>query len=114
MYKKLLGLVSAGLATAPLAMFGQAPKPKLEFEVASIKPAPQPTPALMQAGKIHIGMNIDGARVDIGGMPIMALLPQVFRVKQYQVSGAGTGPDFNFMNTDRWDILAKLPDGATE
>jgi uncharacterized protein (TIGR03435 family) len=92
-------------------MFGQAP-PKLEFEVASIKPAPQLTPALVQSGKMHIGMNIDGARVDIGGMPIMSLLPQVFRVKQYQISGLGTGMDF--MNTDRWDILAKLPDGATE
>jgi uncharacterized protein (TIGR03435 family) len=69
---------------------------------------------------MHIGMNIDGARVDIGGMPIMALLPQVFRVKQYQISGAGTqarpglGSGMDFMNTDRWDILAKLPDGATE
>jgi uncharacterized protein (TIGR03435 family) len=120
MYKKLLGLVGAALATAAIAMFGQAPtsqsatkaRPKLEFEVASIKPAPEITPALIQSGKIHVGMNIDGARVDIGGMPIMSLLPQVFRVKQYQIAGLGTGMDF--MNTDRWDIMAKLPDGATE
>ncbi len=110
MYKKILGLVCA------VVMFGQTPppkaNPKLEFEVASIKPAAQLTPALMQSGKMHIGMNIDGARVDIGGMPIMALLPQVFGVKQYQIAGLGTGMDF--MATDRWDILAKLPEGATE
>ncbi len=116
MLKKLLGLFCGGLAIAAIAMFGQAPapkaNPKLEFEVASIKPAPQLTPALVQSGKMHIGMNIDGARVDIGGMPIMSLLPQVFRVKQYQISGLGNGMDF--MNTERWDILAKLPDGATE
>src|ERR1700735_5059336 len=66
----------------------------------------------MQSGKIHLGMNIDGARVDIAGMPIMALLPQVFRVKQYQIAGAG-GP-MDFLNSSRWDIEAKLPDGATQ
>jgi uncharacterized protein (TIGR03435 family) len=120
MFKKLLGLAGASLVTAAIAMWGQAPAPKvdpqpapkLEFEVASIKLAPQLTPALMQSGKMHIGMNIDGARVDIGGMPIASLLPQVFHVKQYQIAGAGTGTDF--MNTERWDILAKLPEGATE
>jgi uncharacterized protein (TIGR03435 family) len=116
MFKKLLGSLCGVVAVAAIAMFGQAPTPKesskLEFEVASIKPAPQLTPALMQSGKVHIGMNIDGARVDIGGLPIMSLLPQVFRVKQYQISGLAPGMDF--MNTDRWDILAKLPDGATE
>jgi uncharacterized protein (TIGR03435 family) len=120
MCKKLLGLVCASLATVAIAMFGQAPTPqsatkatpKLEFEVASIKPAAQLTPALVQSGKARMGMNIDGARVDIGGMPIMALLPQVFRVKQYQIAGLGTGLDF--MASDRWDIMAKLPEGATE
>jgi uncharacterized protein (TIGR03435 family) len=111
--------VSAALAAGVLfgqAPGGPAPASKLEFEVASIKAAPQITPALMQSGKMHIGMNIDGARVDIGGMPIMALLPQVFRVKQYQIAGAGSGtPDMmNFMNSDRWDIQAKLPEGATQ
>src|ERR1700689_2179696 len=92
--------VSAALVAGALSggLFAQASAPKLEFEVASIKAAPQLTPALMQSGKIHLGMNIDGARVDIGGMPIMALLPQVFRVKQYQISGLGTG--MNFLNTD--------------
>src|SRR5580698_9551245 len=118
MYKKLLGLVCACLGTVAVAVFAQgpaqtpAPKPKVEFEVASIKPAPQISPALMQSGKVRIGMNIDGARVDIGGMPIASLLPQIFKVKQYQIAGAAPGADF--MNSDRWDILAKLPDGATE
>src|SRR5271170_6198092 len=111
MRTKLPGLICACLAAAAIAMSGQAPAPKLEFEVASIKPAPPFNPAMMQSGKMHIGMNIDGALVDIGGMPILALLPQVFRVKQYQVAGLRTGPDL--MNTDRWDIQAKLPAGAT-
>ncbi len=112
MRKESRGLVAAGLAAA-IAMFGQTPAPKLEFEVASIKPAPPFSPAMMQAGKMHLGMNIDGARVDIGGMPIVALLPQAFRVKQYQVVGASV-PEIMNVNGERWDILAKLPEGATQ
>lgn len=111
MNKKLLRLICFGLAAAAIVMRAQAPAPKLEFEVASIKPAPPITPDLMRSGKMHMGVHIDGARVDIGGMPIAALLPQVFRVKQYQVSGAGTTMDFT---APRWDIQAKLPDGATQ
>jgi uncharacterized protein (TIGR03435 family) len=107
MHKLLAGFVCAA------AMFGQAPaNPKLEFEVASIKPAPPLNPDAIRAGKLRIGMNIDGARVSINGLPVFSLLPQVFRVKQYQVSGGGTPADF--LNTERWDIEAKLPDGATE
>jgi uncharacterized protein (TIGR03435 family) len=103
---------SVCVAATAIAMFGQAPAPKLEFEVASIKPAPPPNPAMKESGRMHVGINIDNARVDIGGMPIIALLPTVFRVKQYQVTGAGPGPDF--MNMERWDIVAKLPEGATQ
>jgi uncharacterized protein (TIGR03435 family) len=114
MRKRFLGLAVAYAAMTAIAMLGQTPAPKLEFEVASIKPAPPFTMAMMQAGKMRLGMSIDGARVDIGGMPIIALLPQVFRVKQYQVAG-GPGQDFvNMMNTERWDILAKIPAGATQ
>ena len=113
MRQKLVGLVSASLAIAAAAMFGQAPaSPKLEFEVASIKPAAPLNPESIRSGKMRIGMNVDGARVSINGMPVFSLLPQVFRVKQYQVSGGGTPVDF--LNTERWDIEAKLPDGATE
>jgi uncharacterized protein (TIGR03435 family) len=113
MRKKSPGLVAASLV-ATIAIFGQPPAPKLEFEVASIKPAPPFNPAMMQPDKMHLGMNIDGARVDIGGMPIIALLPQVFRVKQYQVAGASMPDLINSMNGERWDILAKLPEGATQ
>jgi uncharacterized protein (TIGR03435 family) len=114
MRKKFLGIFVGCVTVFAIVAFAQAPAPKLEFEVASIKPAPPMTPALMQSGKMHIGMNIDNARVDIGGMPIMALLPQVFRVKQYQVAGASTSDFMNMMNMERWDILAKIPEGGTQ
>jgi uncharacterized protein (TIGR03435 family) len=79
-----------------------------EFEVATIKPAAQPTPELFRSGKIHIGMTVDGARVDIGGMPLTTLIQQAYRVKLFQVVAA------DWMRESRWDILAKLPDGGSQ
>src|SRR5262249_56610795 len=55
-----------------------------------------------------VGMNVDGARVDIGYMSLADLIPIAFSVKAYQVSG----PDW--MREQRWDILAKMPEGATK
>jgi uncharacterized protein (TIGR03435 family) len=109
------GFVCAGLATAAIAIWAQAPPaPKPEFEVASVKKAPPITPALIQSGQMHIGMNIDGARVDIGGMPMVQLLPQAFNVKPYQIAGGATSTIADALTGDRWDILAKLPTGATK
>jgi len=101
-----LGIVISLLALL-VSGFGQAAG-ALTFEVASIKPAEQITPAMIQAGKIHIGLNVDAARVDIGYLSLADLIPIAFKVKPYQVSG----PDW--MNVQRFDILAKLPEGATK
>ncbi len=53
-------------------------------------------------------MTVDGARVDIGGMPLTTLIQQAFRVKLFQVIAA------DWMRESRWDILAKLPDGGSQ
>lgn len=98
----------AGIAIAVAPAFAQAPVPALAFEVASIKPAAMPTPAQMQAGKLHVGMNIDAARVDIGFLSLAELIPIAFRVKPYQVSGP------SWMSAQRFDVLAKMPEGATK
>jgi uncharacterized protein (TIGR03435 family) len=83
----------------------------VEFEVASIKPA-QPT-ARVSSRKFHIGKQVDGARVDIGSMPLAAFLPLAFSVKQYQVSGpAWLSADF--MSAERFDIMGKMPEGARQ
>ena len=102
--------VPACLALASLSLLGQAPSSAPAFEVASIKPAPPITAlaAQIQAGKMHVGMSVDGARVDIGFMSLGDLLPLAFKVKPYQV----TGPDW--MRQERWDILAKIPDGGSK
>src|SRR5204863_5417152 len=92
----------------PLLAFGQAPAASLSFEVESVKPAEAITPAMITSGKLHVGMSVDGARVDIGFMSLADLIPLAFNMKPYQISG----PDW--MNAQRFDILAKLPEGATK
>ena len=78
------------------------------FEVASIRPAETFTPAMIAAGKLHVGMSVDGARVDIGYLSLGELIPIAFKVKPYQVQGP------EWLRSQRFDILAKMPEGATK
>ena len=103
--------LSAQAPAAAQPAAGQTAAAGLEFDVASIKEAPAITPALVASGKIHIGMKVDGARVDIGGWPLMQLICKAYDVKNYQVQG----PDWmKGMAAKRWDIVANLPHGATK
>jgi uncharacterized protein (TIGR03435 family) len=110
MFGQFLWSASACLGLATLNAWGQAPVSAPSFEVASIKPAPPITAiaAQIQAGKMHVGMSVDGARVDIGFMSVGDLLTLAFKVKPYQI----TGPDS--MRQDRWDILARIPEGVSK
>ena len=92
-----LALVAAG------SCFGQ-----VAFEVASIKPSEAMTPQKMMAGKMNIGMKVDGARVDIGYLGLTELITMAYRLKRHQLQG----PDW--MSAQRFDIQAKLPAGATK
>jgi uncharacterized protein (TIGR03435 family) len=105
--RKLLSRMSAGLVLTAAAMLAQTPAPPLAFEVASIKPAGPINPAQVAAGKLHVGMKVDAARVDIGFMSVADLIRMAYKIKQYQL----TGPDW--MTTERFDVLAKMPAGAT-
>lgn len=96
------------LPIAALAAWAQTPAAPLEFEVATIKPAEQITPAMVQSGKMHFGLNVDGARADIGYLSLYDLISTAYKVKPYQVEG----PDW--MRVQRFDILAKMPPGATK
>ncbi len=92
-------LFAAGLAAA------QTP---LSFEVASIKPGGPMDPAAIMAGKMRIGMKIDAARVDIGMLSLSDLIRIAYKVKSYQVQGP------EWMSGERFNISAKLPEGAKE
>jgi len=97
------------LALGAMAVFAQpsAPPAALTFEVASIRPAEPITPAKVAAGKLHVGMTVNGTRVDIGFLSLADLIPMAYRVKSYQVSGP------SWLPAQRFDIQAKMPPGAT-
>ena len=107
----LTPILACLVLSMPVLLISQAP-PALSFEVASIKPSQEITPALGKAivasGKLHVGMSVDAARVDIGFMSLADLIPIAYAVKSYQVSGP------EWMKVQRFDILAKMPEGATK
>lgn len=82
---------------------GQQSSAPLSFEVASIKPA-----APQQLGRIRIGMNADGGMLRYTNVSLRDVIRVAYRVKDYQIEG----PDW--LNSDRFDIQAKFPEGATE
>lgn len=110
MWKQFLTATSV-LALAAGAALAQAPAAPA-FEVASIKPVDIPTPAQIMSGKIHAGMKIDAARVDIGLTSLLELICKAYDVKPYQVQGPGwlNGQ----VSAQRFDIIAKMPEGATK
>jgi uncharacterized protein (TIGR03435 family) len=99
--------IAAGLVLLAGALLAQTPAPAPAFEVASIKPAAPLDRGQLLSGQMHVGMKIDAARVDLGSMSLADLIRLAYRVKAYQVSG----PDW--MASERFDVLAKLPEGAS-
>jgi uncharacterized protein (TIGR03435 family) len=89
--------ILAALASA--AMFAQTP-PRLEFEVASIRPS---EPILTPADAAKIGVHIDGARVNITKLSVSEYLTIAYKLKLHQISGP------EWMASERFDINAKLP-----
>jgi uncharacterized protein (TIGR03435 family) len=112
MLRALLPLTSVTFALMTVSAMGQAPAEPalaaaaapLAFEVATIKLA-RPLQEQALSGKMHVGVNIDAARVDIGAMSISDLISIAYKVKPHQISG----PDW--LAVDRFDIVAKIPDG---
>jgi uncharacterized protein (TIGR03435 family) len=99
--------ICAGFLLAAAAALGQTPAAASAFEVASIKPAAPITPQTIMSGKVHVGMTVDAARVDIGNSSLADLIRIAYRVKPYQVSGPG------WMSSERFDVIATIPEGAS-
>ena len=114
MTKQLFSLAGSLALAAGTVLAQQPATPPTgpTFDVVSIKAVDMPTPAQVAAGKIHAGMKIDAARVDIGLTSLMELICKAYDVKQYQVRGPEwmKGP----LNVQRFDIMAKMPPGATK
>jgi uncharacterized protein (TIGR03435 family) len=71
------------------------------FEVASIKPV------AVGSRPSQAGVRIDGAVADFPNASLASLISRAYRVRSFQVSG----PDW--MGTARFDVVAKLPQGAS-
>jgi uncharacterized protein (TIGR03435 family) len=93
------------LLLAATAAFGQS----VNFEVVSIKPAPPPTPGQ----GMHVGVNGGPGSKDPGrwtceNMNLSNLVSMAFELRAFQL----TSPDWT--NNERFNITAKLPEGATK
>jgi uncharacterized protein (TIGR03435 family) len=89
------------LALASLAASAQSPAARPEFEVASVKASP-PTPPQ----QVEVGVHIDGAQFHITYFTLKDYIRIAYRVKLEQVSGP------EWMSSERYDVSAKIPDGA--
>ena len=78
------------------------------FEVASIRPAAPLDMAKVRNGEVSIGPRVDGARAEFLYMTLQDLISLSYKVKADQI----TGPDW--IASQRFDIFAKLPDGASK
>jgi uncharacterized protein (TIGR03435 family) len=87
-------------AFLPVLAVAQTAPSHLEFEVASIRPAP-PIDA-----SVKIGVHIDGAQVHFEYLSVRDCMRYAWAIKDFQI----VGPDW--IGSDRWDIIAKLPQGA--
>jgi len=84
------------LLAAPWPVFGQ-----IAFEVASIKPAPP-----QELGRTSVRRSTDKARLNYMNVSLMDLVTDAYRVQPREV----VGPDW--LDSVRYDVLAKLPEGA--
>ena len=89
---------------------GEKPaEPKLEFEVATIKPSAPPGNGPIRIGGRGGPGSGDPGRVNYSFSRIRDLIVDAYDVKFYQISG---GPDW--LDSQRFDILAKVPEGTTK
>ncbi len=94
------------LVIAATAALAQSP----QFEVATVKPASeeQLTAAIRAGQRPHFGITVEKGRAEFSYQPLIALIEFAYGVPPWQL----TGPDM--LKTERFDILAKLPAGATD
>jgi uncharacterized protein (TIGR03435 family) len=85
-----------------VAAVAQTAPPRLEFEVASIKPSPPPV-----IGQVNAGIKIDGAQLHARSLALKDYIQAAYKVKNYQVVGP------LWLGSERYEVDAKLPAGTT-
>src|SRR5271157_230386 len=105
----LRAIMSAGLVVfTSCAAFAQAAEDSPSFEVASVKPA-----APITGNAIRVMMrggpgSPDPGQITYTNVTVKSVLMNAYGVKGFQISG----PDW--LDSERFDIVAKLPRGATK
>ena len=102
----LIFILAAGAAP------GQTPTTNTGFEVATVKSSPPLDRAKMaaeiQAGRMpRFGPHVSLSQAEYNFMLLRDLIATAYNVKAYQI----TGPPW--LATERFDIVAKMPDGAS-
>src|SRR5580658_4391787 len=101
----------------PCAGFAQTTAPTLSFEVATIKAAAPPIMKGSGDGNMRVAMFMskqggpgtsDPGQIAYSSMSLKSLMVAAYGVKTYQVSGQ------NWMDTERFDIVAKVPKGSSK
>jgi len=105
----LRALMSAGLAVfTSCAALAQTAENSPAFEVASVKPA-----APITGNRIQVMMrggpgSPDPGQITYSNVTVKNVLMNAYGVKGFQISGPG------WLDSERYDIVAKLPRGATK
>lgn len=90
---------------AAAALFGQG---KLEFDVATVRPAPPP-----EGGRIRVMLSggpgsQDPGRLNYENQTLRNVMAQAYGVRTYQISGPA------WVDQERYNFTAKVPAGATK
>ena len=96
----LLTIVASGVASSQTATTDE-----LRFEVASVKPARSVSGRFTMNGGPGTS---DPVRITYTNIMLRRILLSAYEVKNYQISGPG------WLDTLRFDITAKVPDGTTK
>jgi uncharacterized protein (TIGR03435 family) len=98
----------AAAATAAV----QTTSGNLTFDAASVRPSPAPDQATMLAGLIAgrrpNWVRVDGTRATFNYESLNDLIAYAYKLRSYEISGP------EWLVTDRFDIAARLPEGATK
>jgi uncharacterized protein (TIGR03435 family) len=102
-------ILRAGLIVfAACAAFGQAATESPTFEVASVKPAEPQTMGMMRVRMSGGPGTPDPGQLTYTNVSLKNVLTNAYNVKGYQLSGP------KWLDTERFDITAKIPMGATK
>jgi uncharacterized protein (TIGR03435 family) len=97
---------SAAAVLLGSAAFGQAPDPKLVFEAAVVRPA-VPNPAFPGARRQGGPGTADPSQINYSNVPLPDLVRAAYRLNIYELAAPA------WMQNTSFDIVAKLPVGAT-